>query len=197
MKKEWVLTQEAFDALLSWLEADREVAARKYETIRQRLGKIFVCRGCAEAEDLADETINRVATRLPNIAAEYVGDPAAYFYAVAHKIHQEYLRKLKARPADVPIEEAKDQSEPRTDSMGEDIEIEYECLEQCLERLPTSKRDLVLQYYQQEKQAKIDDHKRLASELGIAVNALRIRAHRIRRALEMCVHGCVEQQVAH
>ena len=100
MKKEWVLTQEAFDALLGWLDADREVAARKYETIRLRLVKIFVCRGCADAEDLADETINRVVAKLPEIAAAYVGEPAAYFYAVSQRIHQEYLRRIHHHASD-------------------------------------------------------------------------------------------------
>src|SRR6185436_6843907 len=108
MKKEWVLTQEAFDALLSWLDADREVAARKYETIRQRLVTIFVCRKCVDAEDLADETINRVAAKLPEIAEDYVGEPAAYFCAVAHWVHQEYVRRVRKREAEIPIETAID-----------------------------------------------------------------------------------------
>ncbi len=197
MKKEWVLTQEVFDSLLRWLDADRDTAARKYETIRLRLVKIFVCRGCAEAEDLADETINRVAAKLPEIAADYTGEPAAYFYAVAQRIHQEYLRKFRARQADVPVEAAADRPDAASDPMAEDIELEFQCLERCLEKLPANKRFLVLEYYQQERQAKIDHHKKLANDLGIAVNALRIRAHRIRRTLETCVHGCVEQQPAH
>ena len=196
MKKEWVLTQEAFDALLGWLDADRNSAARKYETIRLRLVKLFVCRGCAEAEDLADETINRVVAKLPEIAPTYIGEPAAYFFAVSQRIHQEYLRSARRKESDVPIEITLAQTEA-VDPLSEDIEAEYECLEQCLEKLPTNKRELVLEYYQQEKQAKIDHHKKLAEELGIAVNALRIRAHRIRRTLEDCVHGCVEQQPAH
>lgn len=197
MKKQWVLTQEVFDALLGWLDADREHAARKYETIRLRLVKIFVCRGCADAEDLADETINRVGMKLPDIVNGYVGEPAAYFYAVSQRIHREYLRVTTKRETNIEVDAAVDQKAASIDPMSEDIEIEYECLDQCLDKLPAHKRQLVLEYYQQEKQAKIDDHKRLASELGIAVNALRIRAHRIRRTLESCVHGCVEQQVAH
>jgi len=39
MKKEWVLTQEAFDRLLGWLDPDRESAGEKYEAIRLRLIK--------------------------------------------------------------------------------------------------------------------------------------------------------------
>ena len=59
MKKGWVLTQELFDTLLDWLDPDRERAGHRYETIRLRLIKIFTSRGCPEAEELADETINR------------------------------------------------------------------------------------------------------------------------------------------
>src|SRR5262249_16741001 len=140
---------------------------------------------------------NRVVVKLPEIAKDYVGEPAAYFNAVSQKIYQEYLRRERKRNPDAPMETAASPSGPGLDPLGEDIEIEYECLERCLEKLPTNKRELVLDYYQREKQAKIDHHKKLAEELGIAVNALRIRAHRIRRTLETCVHTCVEQQPAH
>jgi len=85
----------------------------------------------------------------------------------------------------------------RKDCFDEDIEPSYECLEHCLEHLPSTNRQLVLEYYRQERKAKIDHRKLLAAELGIAVNALRIRAHRIRRSLEQCVHSCLEQQPAH
>ncbi len=64
MHKEWTLTQAALDSLLAWLDPDRDRAGAKYEAIRTRLIKVFVCRGCPEAEDLADETINRVASKL-------------------------------------------------------------------------------------------------------------------------------------
>jgi hypothetical protein len=45
------------------------------------------------AEELADEVINRVSKKLPQIVDIYVGDPALYFYGVARKVHREYLRK--------------------------------------------------------------------------------------------------------
>jgi len=160
MKKDWVLTQDAFDTLLDWLDADRERAGCKYESIRLRLIKIFTCRGCHEAEELADETINRVVARVVELASGYEGDPALYFYGVSQK------------------------------------EPEYDCLERCLEELSPDNRDLVLRYYQQERRAKIEHRKSLATELGIAVNALRIRAHRIRLVLQRCVRNCIEQQPA-
>ena len=182
MKKEWDITQEAFDRLLGWLDADREAAGRRYEAIRLRLIKIFTCRGCSEADDLADETINRVTAKLGEIAKTYAGDPALYFYGVAQKIHLEYLRKSRAReipPPPIP---------------ANNIEEEYACLEQCMERLPQQNRTLVLEYYREEKRAKIDHRRKLAEKLGIAVNALRIRAHRIRLQLQQCVQECLEQK---
>jgi dihydroneopterin aldolase len=67
MKKNWELSQETFDALLAWLDSDRDQAAMKYEKIRRALIKIFTGRACVEPEDLADETINRVARKLKEI----------------------------------------------------------------------------------------------------------------------------------
>lgn len=196
MKKEWVLTQDVFDSLLDWLDADRERAGKKYETIRLRLIKIFTCRGCLEAEDLTDETINRVTVKVEEIATTYSGDPALYFYGVAQKVHQEYLREPRAaRVPETVIRHSVAQPAPATQT-SEDTEAEYECLDRCMERLPSDNRRLVIEYYQEQKQAKIEHRKQLARELGIAVNALRIRAHRIRLLLQQCVQTCLEQEPA-
>jgi DNA-directed RNA polymerase specialized sigma24 family protein len=184
MKKDWVLTKELFDALLDWLDSDRESAACKYELIRSRLIKIFVCRGCGEPEDLADETIDRVARKLNEIAGSFTGDPARYFYGVANKVHLEYLRKKPAPPPPPPLHDP------------DEVEREYNCLERCMQKLTADNRELVLQYYQEERQAKIDHRKRLADQLGIALNALRIRACRIRASLLECVQKCVHEATA-
>ena len=68
------------------------------------------------------------------------------------------------------------------------------CLDRCLDHLPASTRELVLEYYRHEKRAKIDHHMALAQRLGIAVNALRIRAHRVRKHLEKCVLECLDKK---
>jgi DNA-directed RNA polymerase specialized sigma24 family protein len=179
MNKDWILTQESFDALLNWLDPRRDEAGVKYENIRLRLIKIFTCRGCLEPEDLADETINRVSKKLPDIQGSYEGDPTRYFYGVANKVHMEYVRR---KPPPVP---------PVTEN-SEEIEKEYECLEKCMERLKPEHRGLVQDYYHDEKRTRIDHRKKLADQLGIALNALRIRAHRIRLSLYECVQDCVQ-----
>jgi DNA-directed RNA polymerase specialized sigma24 family protein len=196
MKKEWVLTQEAFDTLLDWLDTDRDRAGLKYEAIRLRLIKIFTCRGCSEAEELADETINRVSAKVADIAGSYTGETALYFYGVSQKVYLEYLRKYQNKQTELSVDYPASKPNVPTLSLTDDIEPQYECLEKCLDQLPADNRHLVVQYYQQEKHAKIEHRKRLAMELGIAVNALRIRAHRIRLALQRCVYNCLEQQPA-
>ena len=184
VNKEWVLTRDTFDKLLAWLNPDREQAGEKYEIIRQRLIKIFTCRGCPEAEDLADETINRVTRKVQEIAGTYTGDPVLYFYGVAQKVHREYLRR---KPDLVVL------PQPLSTNQPDEIEQEYQCLEHCMQGLTPNNRELVLQYYWEEKQSKIDHRKELADRLGIALNALRIRAHRIRATLQECVQRCLEQ----
>ncbi|HET9713482.1 MAG TPA: hypothetical protein VFP64_16425 [Pyrinomonadaceae bacterium] len=181
MKKNWALSQESFDALLDWLDSDREQAGLKYEQIRRNLIKIFVNRGCAEAEDFADETINRVVSKLDEVKKEFTGDPARYFYGVANKIFLEFQRRKPPEPPSSPPEDSNR------------VELEYRCLEHCISRLSEEHRELLLHYYHAEGRGKIDQRKLLADKLGIAPNALRIRAFRIRTALQQCVERCLER----
>jgi DNA-directed RNA polymerase specialized sigma24 family protein len=188
----WVLDETAFERLLAWLDPVRERAGQRYEDIRLRLIKIFTCRGCHESEDLADETINRVARKLEEVAETYEGDRALYFYGVAHKVYLEYLRKRPARVAVLPPPAPPERSEKERAA----DEREYECLERCMSRLPAGNRDLVLEYYREEKREKIEHRKLLAAQLGIGLNALRIRACRIRETLYRCVQACLGEGAA-
>jgi DNA-directed RNA polymerase specialized sigma24 family protein len=181
VKREHLLSQEAFDTLLGWLGPDRDSAGKKYEEIRIKLIRIFARRGCTVAEELADETMDRVCQKAQRIVESYIGDPALYFYGVAQKVYLEYVRK---RPTPTPI--------PALDS-PEEKERRYECLERCMEQLDQPSRELILQYYQHEKKAKIDHRKDLADRLGIALNTLRMRAYRIKAALQECVRECVNE----
>jgi hypothetical protein len=178
------ISQDQFDRLLQWLDAEREKAGIRYEFIRMRLIKIFVCRGSALPEELADLTINRVAQKLPEIQATYMGEPARYFCGVAANIFRESLRKPKIPAVTRPI----------AAPLGEDGELDYACLEECIEKLSLWERDLVISYYQEEKHEKIDNRRKLAERLGLGLNALRIRACHIRARLRDCVEKCRAEQ---
>jgi RNA polymerase sigma factor (sigma-70 family) len=174
------LSQEAFDLLLSFLDTDREQAGRCYEELRIKLVKIFTCRGCMTPEDLADETFNRVSKKVSEIINSYVGDPRLYFYGVARNVFLESVRK---RPHVPPMPEP---------TSTEQKEAEQECLDQCMQKLTPTNRRLILEYYSGDRREKIERRKALAERLGIAPNALRIRAHRIRGSLAKCVFECLE-----
>jgi len=175
-----VITQEQFDSLLSWLDNDREVAATKYETIRKGLVRVFVSKGFNDAEDLADETIDRVVSRLPDIRENYEGEPTRYFHGVARYVILERIR-IKEVATDVsPV-----WVDPRPSS------AEHECLEKCLQALPAEKRELLLDYYLYEGHDKIEHHKQMAAELGITEGALRVRVHHIRVRVENCMRQCL------
>jgi len=171
-KKDWEPNQESLDNLLAWFNSDREKAGRKYEEIRRRLIKIFTCRGCAEAEDLADETIDRVMKKVADIAPSYVGDPALYFLGVASNVCREYIRR---RPVSG--------SQTISDQTEERKQID-ECLEQCIQTLGREEHEMIIEYFKEEKKAKIDHRRELAERLGLSPNALRIKVHRTLKALE-------------
>ena len=137
MGKDWTATPSEFDALLAWLHTDRDQAALKYEDIRFRLIRIFICRGSPVAEELTDLTFDRVMRKLPDFAASYTGDPALFFYGVAKNIYRESLRAESARVLPWP-----------KPTQGEVDSIEYDCLEKCMEQLPPESRRLVLSYYE-------------------------------------------------
>jgi RNA polymerase sigma factor (sigma-70 family) len=186
MKNQSPVTQAAFDSLLAWLDPDRERAGAKCEQIRLRLIKLFACRGCpdVDADELADETIARVTVKAPEVSKGWSGDPRLYFYGVAKKVFLEWLRRPKTPPAHG--------WPPTADpSESEETERRHDCLERCLEKLAPASRALVLDYYRNDRRAKIDHRKELAARLGIAQNALRIRIHRVRTALQECVGACL------
>ena len=180
MSKRKPPSQEAFEKLLAWLDPDREKAAEKYHKIYLRLVRIFAAKGCAEAEDLADETVNVVAQKIDWLIENYVGDPALWFYAVAKKIYQERLKSRRTP-----------QSPPRPPDNSE-IEQRCGCLEKCLEKITTPEEaEMVVRYHEGEGQARIANRKRMAEELGISLNALRIRICHIQARLRPCIEECI------
>jgi hypothetical protein len=175
-------TKEAFDKLLLWLDTDRDRAGAKYESIRVRLIRIFACRGCCESEDLADETMNVVISKIDSLRANYKGDPALYFYGVAKNIYKVYLKR---KPPPVV---------PPPDPVPMEIEQTCSYLDDCLHQLPSADRDLVLRYQQGDKHKKIVNRKNLAEELKISRNALRIKVCHIHARLKDCLDQRLREQ---
>lgn len=143
-------------------------------------------KGLSDAEDLADETVNRVMKRLPEIRDTYVGERVKYFHGVAR-----YIIREAGRRKEVTVDEL-----PGTSTESEVHSDEYDCLVKCLRFLPRDKRELILDYYIYDGRDKIVQHRRMASELGISEGALRGRAHHVRGNLEKCIQQCIERMRA-
>ena len=165
MPKTWEMEPESFEKLLAWLDEDREAAANQYEAIRRSLNAIFRTRGFSDPEELADETINRVARKIPQIAPSYSGEPIRYFYGVAKHVLLEYQRE-RSRLRLSPAEDAEQvPTDLRVEREGIERQRDLECLEECLNQLPGDTRGLITEYYSPSPGAdEFDSRKELAKK---------------------------------
>lgn len=181
--------------LLTRLGPDRDAAGREYERIRTRLVRFLLWRGCYEADDLADEAINRVARRIAEGLEIESEDPYVYFRGVASKVFQEW-RRGRRRDQEAHYAAARETERLRASEEGASEtdpdrsrreRNRRDCLQSCLELLPDGDRDLVLRYYQGDGDARLPHRRSLAREYGLSMDQLRLRAFRIRRRLERCI----------
>lgn len=188
-------TPEKFDRLLIWLNPDRKEAAKQYGEIEFRLFKSFERRlatdghSCADADILASRTMDRICPKMPELADGYEGNPVKYFFGVAKHIYQEYmddLRKQQIIASLMPHEEEDSYEKERRDK----------CLKECLERFSKEDRDLLLQYFQDEKRTKIDLRKELAEKFKIPGTTLRVRIYRLKETLGKCIFDCMKKAEA-
>ncbi|MCM3901132.1 MAG: hypothetical protein ND866_05455 [Pyrinomonadaceae bacterium] len=187
--REWVLTGEALERFLSCLDANPEHAGRKYEAIRQKLVKIFDWRGARFPEECADETINRVVRKLEY--GQEIRDIPTYCQGVARLVFLEALKKAENR--EVSLDELK--SVPAAPVLPEDDSEQRKCFVRCLSELPIESRQLILQYYEDERRVKINNRQAMANQLGIPLNALRSRVQRIRNKMEQCIGYCLSRSL--
>lgn len=185
-KRQWELTESALRKLLDWFDEGRNSEGQRYLEIRRRLVTYFECKKCPNADDLADETLGRVARRLEEEGAISSDTPARYCYIVAHFVFLESLKQPGARP----LFEAQSAT-AASEVESEDSERRLECLKKCISKLGDPERALITAYYHGEQREKINNRKALASNLNISLNALIIRASRIRDKLETCIRKCM------
>jgi hypothetical protein len=177
-----VLTPEAFGMFLRWLSRDDELAIREYQSIRKKLVRFFIHKGCADPDALFDETVDIVVGKIEQCAG---CPPLNYCYGVAKNVWRAYTRRYKDVTLDVEVVSPE---RPQ----GEIQEHELKCLDRCMEKLAPADRDVVSRYHNDLGRNKIQTRKLLADGLGGA-NALRIRMCRIRKDLRVCIVDCMRQ----
>ena len=169
--------------LVAWLDGGEGGDGRSYVEMHRRLAAYFARKACRPADDLADETLTRVARRLEE-EGTIAGVPAHYCYIVARFVFLEQLRNpghtVVPLTRDIPDEKKTGEDEP-----------ELSCLDQCLGALSRADRELILQYYAGPSDGRIATRRQLAVRLQVTANALAIRASRLRDRLRHCVGGCL------
>jgi DNA-directed RNA polymerase specialized sigma24 family protein len=179
------LTPEVFASLLLWFSSDNNRAAQMYLDARRKLASLFVRKGCAHPEELADRTLDRVAvivhddsTKYPNVMALCCG--------VARRVWLEYCREHASTGLDTEGLAA------RVEFSNDFTDQEEKCLESCLDALSPRDRTLITEYHRFQGSQKIEVRKRLANEHG-GLNKVRILAYRIRVKLQHCVGVCTQR----
>jgi DNA-directed RNA polymerase specialized sigma24 family protein len=171
--------------------------------MRQRLVGYFDRRNRPFPDDLADETLNRIAWTLEADGSIAVTPPARYCYVVARFVLFEDTRRREHGNVSLSGPRRLDTwayGPTRQDADAERVEREqrdqrerqFDCLDRCVQTLTTAQQTLILDYYRDERRAKIDRRRALAERLGITMNALKVRACRIRDTLEACVEECCD-----
>jgi DNA-directed RNA polymerase specialized sigma24 family protein len=190
LKKDWSLTPTAFNGLLSWLDQGGNSEGQSYLEIRRRLVAYFDRKNCRTPDELADETMNRVARKLEELGTIETETPAKYCYVTARFVFLEDVR-ARAKEQELRSEVFREGGHSPNQANQEVHEQRMDCLRQCAEKLDRASRDLILRYYIGEEKVKIDNRRAQARTLAITMNALSIRACRIREKLELCVQECM------
>jgi RNA polymerase sigma factor (sigma-70 family) len=191
MRRTSEIPSESFDQILAWLNPDREKAAEIYLDLRRALVKIFAWNRCVDPEGLTDETFDRVARQVDYLIDTFEGNPKLFFYGVARNLIKEHQKKAKSY---ISIDDVDVPAEAPQLIDDEDAEVREECLRDCLKELTPDKRNLILAYYAKEKQPKIEDRARIAQQIGVSIETLRVRMCRIRASLEECIGRRLEHR---
>lgn len=188
-KEKWTPTAAAFDNFLKLLSSDRDEAARSYEILRTKLLRFFDWRGCDSSDLCTDETLDRAMRKLDE--GEVLFNVNGYIHKIASLVYLEW-RKEKSRTVMLEDDHSESLGVAPIEFVEDDPRVA--CFDRCLQELSQDQRNLILNYYQDQGRAKIELRQRLAAQLNVPLNALRIRAHRIRKALEQCIQACLALQ---
>lgn len=192
-KTVWTLTPEAFERLLLSFDSDREQAGQKYENLRRKLLEFFEARGSHTPDEHADETLNRAARKITE--GEAVENVNNYCYGIARFLWLEASRRQSKEPIafdeDFVSFAMSGADEEERENLRLEREKRLECFEKCLRKLPDEPRTFIIEYYREENGLKIEQRKQLAALLKTTLNALRLRASRLRRELGACINSCL------
>ena len=197
-KPAWRPAADSFGRFLAFLDDGTETNGESYIEMQRRLTGYFARKGCPAPEELADETLNRVSRRLEEEGSIEIDTPARYCYITARFVFLEQTRSSTINNSALDEGSLNIERHAQLNTSADELEKKermLECLDECAAKLDQRNRDLILQYYFGNEGVKIRNRSSMAEKMGISLNALSIRACRIRRTLESCVRKCAGQDM--
>lgn len=193
LKKDWVLTSEAFNLLLSNLADNQEQSSKVYEEIRKRLIRQFRASQSLIPEEQADEVFNRVARKIYEDGLVLERETLfPYFHQTARYVLLEYQKQFKRRMlnfddlsgAEEPYYDLQENLEKISEKINRELGLN--ALSECRRSLGTKDLELLDKYNAAQGKEKKALHENMARDLGKTQNALKIYITRLRKKLIDC-----------
>lgn len=181
LKSRRSLNPAVFDCFLKALSPDEKEASTRYARLQKKLAGFLRLRGVSDSVEAANETLDRAAYKIFEGAP--VPDVERFCLGIARNVAKEILRsEQREHTAFITFLES------LPDPGGEEVERIQRILKPCFEELADGERQLMLVYCQGPRgRARAEYRRRIASEMGMTVLALRMRVTRLRSVLGDCV----------
>lgn len=177
-----------FDRMLEWLSVDRSDPGASFERIRAGLIRFFRIKGAHDPETLADETMNRVINRFDSLDTSTGVNPTTIFYGFANKVFLEFLRTEKRRM----VQFGDDTQLGIAGTYELPVDPALDCLRSCLGALKKWDGNLIVEYYSENPESKVDSRLQLAQLNQMTMTALQTKIHRIKGILRPCIEKCID-----
>ncbi len=182
---------EGLESLIILLDSDGNgPAGTGYQLIRIKLIRYFEWQRCVAAEELTDETFDRVAKRIAQ--GQQLENLRGFLFGVARLVLKEFEREeLRKQRAFATLPKSTEQVGSHDDD--DEAQSRLNCYKKCLKELSEADRDLIVAYCQPDGRPKKERRESLASKLGIKRENLRLRVFRVRGKLDKCVADCLKE----
>lgn len=169
--------------MLQALSPDDEAAAHAFLRLRDSLVRFFELKGDNDPIQAADETLDRVSTKLgEQVQIENI---TKYSFGVARLVFLEDLRKIQR--ADKAMADYGREIERQTATDDTD---HFSRMRECFGKLSDANKGLMRSYFADLPRAELDAARRaLADSMNASLNNLRLKIFRLRRQLEECIRG--------
>jgi hypothetical protein len=181
----------AWARLLTFLAHGSSDLGGAYERTRTRLIEFFLAKGARDAEELADVTFDRLASKLTAEHLQTIAKPLGFVLRFGRFMYLESVNGQSYRRRCLQLlgnESAAEAEAEAVDSL-DDGAGRLATLRRCLAELEPRERALLIAYYQHQGRDRINSRQELSRTLGLSPALLRTRMARLRADVEQRVRA--------